>query len=85
MIVNRYDQVVLGSSALQTSVADEEIIPTGKTIINFELVNDQICTIKINGGAAIYVRANQGINIPIVKSCKIVEDNKTFSWIGISG
>jgi hypothetical protein len=85
MITNRYDGVVLGSSALQTSVANAEIIPTGKTIINFKLMNDQVCTISINGATAVYVRANQGMEIPVVTSCKIVENNITFNWIGISG
>lgn len=85
MITNRYDGVVLGSSALQTSVANAEIIPTGKTIINFKLMNDQVCTISINGQTAVYVRANQGIEIPVVTSCKIVENGITFNWIGISG
>ena len=48
-------------------------------------MNDQVCTISINGATAVYVRANQGMEIPVVTSCKIVENNITFNWIGISG
>lgn len=85
MITNRYDGTVVGSSSLQTSVAEEEIIPTNARIINFELLNDQICTISINGQTPVYIRANQGISIPSVSSCKIMENNITFNWIGING
>jgi hypothetical protein len=85
MITNYKGTSILGSSALQTSVANQEIIPANKSLVNFELVNDQICTISINGGTAIYIRANQGILIDVIKSCKIVEAGITFNWIGVEG
>ena len=86
MITNYRGGRVVGSPALQTSVAGEEIVPsTTKTVINFELLNDQNCTISLNGQDAIFVRASQGIKIPIVNSCKIIEADITFNWTGISG
>lgn len=85
MITNRYDGTLVGSPSLETSVANAEIVPTGKKIINFELYNDQACTISVNGQSAIYVRAAQGISIPVVNSCKIIQNSITYNWIGISG
>lgn len=82
MIVNEYSTIILGSSDLETSVAEEEIVPSSKRLVNFQLINDQNCHISLNGGGYIFVRANQGINIPVVYSCKIQEDNITYNWIG---
>jgi len=85
MITNRYDGTVIGSPSLQTSVAEVEIIPAKARIINFELLNDQVCTISINNQTPVYIRANQGISISVVDSCKIMENNITYNWIGING
>lgn len=83
MIVNYYGTSVKGSSALQTSIAEQEILPVGLRFANFELMNDQICSITINGGDYIYLRANQGISIPVCYSCKILQNNITLNWIGV--
>ena len=85
---------IIGSAALETSVAGAEIIPAVPlTWVNayysfnkFEFVNDQICTIKVNGGDPIYLRANQGFKTEKgdiqVTSFKVVEANITYNWIG---
>ena len=86
MITNRYDASPVGSPSLQTSVAGEEIIPSDvKRVINFNLQNDQEFTASLNGKPAIYYRAGQGIELPVVFSCKIIEADITFNWTGISG
>jgi len=85
MITNRYDGTVIGSSSLETSVANAEIIPTNARIINFELLNDQVCTISINDQTPVYIRANQGVTLAVVNSCKIIQAGITFNWIGING
>ena len=77
----------VGSAAIQTSVADQEILPvtTYRSFINFQLVNDQACTISVNGATAIYLRAGQGVSVGaedyLVYSVKIVESGITFNWI----
>jgi hypothetical protein len=80
MINNYRGKVFDGSSDLQTSVADQEIIPNGNTYVNFSLQNDQNCHIIINSGDSIFIRASQGIFVDVISSCKIVEDNITFNW-----
>lgn len=75
--------VIIGSSAILTSVADQEILPVGVDAYDFELMNDQICTISINGGDLISLRASQGISLKVVNSAKIHENGITFNWIGV--
>lgn len=90
---NRIGTNFIGSSDLETSVANQEIIPDapeswtiGYKFYKFEFVNDQICHIKINNGDAIYLRASQGFNSNEIdgkiESFKIVENDITFTWIG---
>lgn len=82
-----------GSADLQTSTANQEIIPTspadwtiGYQFSKFSFVNDQDCHVKINGGDSIFVRANQGIEHDNekdpIKSFVIVESAITFNWVG---
>lgn len=82
MITNYKGTVLLGSSDLQTSVANEEIIDANTRVINFQLQNNTECHISINGCSPKYFRANQGITFPIVSSCKIIEDGIVFNWTG---
>lgn len=82
MITTNFGTLIKGSAALQTSVAEQEIIPSGYRFSNFNLLNTQACTISINQGDYIYIRASQGINIDICNSCRIKEDNISFNWIG---
>lgn len=83
MITNYYGTVVEGSADLQTSIAGTEIIPTGDRFYNFALQNDQIMHISINNGSYIYVRANQGIQVDVVSSCKIQESGVTYNWLAV--
>lgn len=71
-----------GSSTLETSVANEEILNANTTYANLTFIVDTACTIKINGGDAIYIRASQTILIPVCSSLKIVESGIKFSWLG---
>ena len=80
----RNSEKFIGSAALETSVAAQEIIPTIQygVIYDFEMLNDQACHISVNGGSYIYLRAEQGIQLDMVTSLKIQENNITFNWVG---
>jgi len=77
--------VVLGSSSLQTSVAEQEICEENTRYINFDIVNNEDCHISFNGGDYIFFKASQGCRLEVVNSCKIQEDDITFNFIGIKG
>jgi hypothetical protein len=83
MITNYRGTNIQGSADLQTSTAATEILPTGVKFVNFEMYNDAICHVSINGSDYIYLRANQGIQIDLINSFKIEEDGITFNWIGV--
>ncbi len=75
--------VFAGSSDLEISVGEAEILPSGESYINFQLYNDGDCHISINGGDYIFIRAKQGIDISRAMSIKIYEDSITYNWIGV--
>lgn len=81
MILNNTGTIIIGSLGLQTSVADAEILPY--SVSSFELANDQECTISVNGGAFVYIRALQGLSLDYAASIRIHEDAKTFNWIAV--
>lgn len=85
---------VIGSSAVETSVAGVEILPDatitegwsrGYKLREFSLNNIQACTVSINDGDAIYLTAGQGINLNsiTVTSVKIMENSITYNWMGV--
>lgn len=88
-----YGSGYLGSPDLQTSTANQEIIPTppvgwttGYNIYKFSFVNDQACHVKVNGNSQIFLRAGQGFNMDqndrLINSFVIVESGITLNWIG---
>lgn len=72
-----------GSPDLQTSVADAEILTSGNRYYNFSLLNYSDCHISINGSSYIFIKANQGIQIDVINSCKIQESSINFNWIAV--
>jgi hypothetical protein len=83
----------IGSLSVQVSTANQEIIPsppshwsTKYKLYKFSFYNEQNCTVKINGGSPIFLRANQGFNIDLhdapIYSFVIVEPNISYNWIG---
>jgi hypothetical protein len=94
MSFGSYMNGYVGSSNLQTSVANQEIISLPpvtwyyKTYLfyKFEFFNDQDCHIIINNTTPIFVRALQGFSSCTpdngISSFKIVEDGITFNWVG---
>ena len=76
----------IGSPGIQTSVAGEEILPECKICYKLSMINDNACTISINGQTPIYLRAMQGFNHDevdvLIRSFKIVEAGVTFNFIG---
>lgn len=81
MFTNYSGTVIKGSPSLQTSVANAEIVSA--SIRNFAFMNDQACTVIINGGDNIYLRAEQGLFIPVCNSFKITTNGITFNWVGV--
>jgi hypothetical protein len=79
------NNMFIGSNAIHTSVAKAEIVPSGTTISDFQLLNDQACTVRINNGPVIYLRALQGLSLGFVSSLKIQEGGITYNWIGSRG
>lgn len=75
-----------GSSEVQTSVANEEIIPKDKRIYKFSIAVTENCTASINGSDPIFIAGGSGFSTnqvdAIISSFKILEDGKEFYWIG---
>lgn len=82
-----------GSSALQTSTENQQILPlppSNWTIklsyYKFSFMNDDACTVKINDGDPLYLRARQGFNSDArdaaIWSFVVIEPDITFNWIG---
>lgn len=76
-----------GSSELQTSVAEQEILPSGTNFLSINFLNDAACTVSLNGGDYVYFKANQGFKTSmedfIIHSMKIKENGITFVWSGV--
>jgi hypothetical protein len=83
----------LGSSQIETSVANQEIVPSPPVnwtlsfaLYKFSFVNRESCHVVINNGNSIFLDANQGfdmaeIDVPI-RSFKVVEAGINFNWLG---
>ena len=72
-----------GSSDLQTSVANTEILTSAVRYTDFQFLNDLACHVLINNGNPIYLRANQGFTASVINSLKVVESGISFNWIGV--
>jgi hypothetical protein len=76
-----------GTSAPTTSTANVELIPSGYTFRKFRFVATGACTVKINGGDAIYLAANEVFlneaSDVLISSFKVVEADKTYQWYGV--
>lgn len=83
-----------GSPELEFSTTEHyEVIPKlpdkslkENFLYKFSFFNDQDCTVIINDGDPIYLRANQGFqmdeNDALIYSFVIVEEGISFNWIG---
>ncbi|MGM0807506.1 MAG: hypothetical protein ACQET8_22635 [Bacillota bacterium] len=90
---NRQGNGYLGSSGIQTSTANKEVVTlpksaNGSTLPFYKLsfLNLQSCKVKINGGNPIYLEQDQGFEMnesdaPIY-SFVIVEAGIQYQWIG---
>ncbi|MFS0657339.1 hypothetical protein AB1L07_01775 [Niallia alba] len=83
----------LGSDSIQqTTTTNQEIIPLppstwtkGYNFYRFSFDNLDACTVKINKGKPIYIRAGKGFNTDIydspIYSFVIIENGIRFNWI----
>jgi len=75
----------IGSPNPQTSVANEEIIPSGKTVYKFVFHCESQCHISINGGTPIFINSGSfgmGIEDLWLTSFKIIESGVVFTYFG---
>lgn len=76
----------IGSSTLQTSTAEMELIPKNTTLYRLTFMNDQSCQISINDSDWLFIRGGQGFStVPAddnIYSFKIKQAGITFNWIG---
>lgn len=80
-----------GSNDLVTSTAEQELVPANvgaadRAFYAFSFYNEDECTVKINGGDAIFLGEGQGFNTTEVdapiNSFVVVEAGVKFNWIG---
>lgn len=75
-----------GTNEIKTSVANEEIVPKGVVFYKFTILIDQDCTVSINNSPPIFLRGGMAFsteqNDAVISSFKILEDGKTYSWVG---
>ena len=90
---NPYGSEYLGSNNIETSVANQEIIPESPSdwtvkysLYKLSLINYQDTNIIINGKTSIYLKAEQGfeseITDPRIYSFVIVDAGVDYQWIG---
>ena len=76
----------IGSPDFMVSVANQEIIPTGKTVYKISIgFMDKPCHISINGGAPMFLNSSQfemGENDQWLTSFKIIEAGIQYYYIG---
>lgn len=83
----------LGSKQQETSVANQEIIPTTPSnwttsyfLKKFSFANEQNCVVKVNG-VEIFLRAAQGFKMDVhdspVYSFIVVDAGIQFNWVGM--
>jgi len=74
----------IGSSEIETSVANEEIVT--QTCYKFSIVPQEDCTASINGSEPIFLKGGVGFSTnqvdAIINSFKILEDGIPYFWIG---
>lgn len=84
----------LGSSGIETSTSNQEVIPAkpvGQTVDyvfrKFAFYNIEATQVIINNGDPIYLDERQGFSIDVldapIKSFKIVSSGVKYNWIGM--
>lgn len=80
----------LGSTKLEVSKANKEIIPDspsewtmGYKLKKFSLLNESDCTLIVNGNE-LFLKANQGFSNEdaAIESVKIKENGINYNWVG---
>ena len=79
-----------GSADILTSTSNQELVnlqSPNTAFGKFSFMNDQSCTVSINGSLPIRLRASQGFDCEKrdyhINSFVIIEPSITFNWIGM--
>lgn len=83
----------LGSKKIESSVANENIIPEPPEswsmkylLVKFSLMNYEACTIRINEETEVFLGAGQGFNTDRddskIYSIEILESGIDYNWVG---
>ncbi|GED16740.1 hypothetical protein [Aneurinibacillus migulanus] len=75
-----------GSQAVETSVANQELVPAGYQFTKMSLEVDQDCHVRVNG-QSLFIRAGRVFNTeptdPAITSFVVVDEGITFTWIAV--
>lgn len=75
-----------GSSEMQSSKANEEIVPDKVSFYKFSFMNSDDCQISINDSEPIFLPARTGFsseqNDAMIGSFKILDDDIEYFWLG---
>lgn len=75
-----------GTSQIEVSNSNEEVIPKNTIFYKFSFLNEEDCTVKINGSDPIFLRAGIGFSTNQVdseiNSFVVVESGIEYFWIG---
>jgi hypothetical protein len=76
-----------GTATPTVSTSNVELVPTGYNFRKFRFSATAACTVKINGGDAIYLAANEvflnEVWDVLINSFVVVEATKTYTWYGV--
>ncbi|KIV50857.1 hypothetical protein AM501_02950 [Aneurinibacillus migulanus] len=75
-----------GSEEVETSVANQELVPAGCEFRKLSFEADQDCQVRVNG-KQLFIRAGRVLNIepsdPSVGSFIVVNAGITFTWVAV--
>lgn len=82
--MSRLGSNFIGSSEVETSVSNEEILPS--PCYKLSLIPESDCTASINGSEPIFLKGGVGFSTnqidAKINSFKILEDGVQYFWIG---
>ncbi len=84
--LGRIGKGYIGTDTVKTSEGNQDIIPDSYIFYKFSFLNYDDCTVRINNGDPIYLKAEQGFDSDIrdasIHSFEIVESGVQYQFIG---